>query len=112
MFLIWYEHDLSVCDAPQVLAVRTLAVPSRGLEQLFARDPPVLVGDLLHDRDEQALCALYGVHAPLNELSPTQAHKLMEEQSMSGSAQTTLPSALTLLGFCAPDRIQRNILSN
>lgn len=55
MFLIWYEHDLSVCDAPQVLAVRTLAVPSRGLEQLFARDPPVLVGDLLHDRDRQTL---------------------------------------------------------
>lgn len=95
-----------------MLAIGALAVAFRGLHELVARDPPVFVGDLLHDRDRQALCAPYGAHAPINELSPTQAHKLMEEQSVSGSAQTTLPSALTLLGFCAPDRIQRNILSN
>ena len=44
MFLIWYEHDLSVCDAPQVLAV------------------PVLVGELLHDRDRQALRPLDRAH--------------------------------------------------
>ena len=95
-----------------MLAIGALAVAFRGLHELLARDPAVLVGDLLHDRDGQSLCALYGAHAPINELFPTQAHKLMEEQSMSGSAQTTLPSALTLLGFCAPDRIQRNIAIN
>mgnify|MGYP007017453740 CR=1 FL=1 len=94
-----------------MLAIGALAVAFCGLHELLARDPAVLVGDLLHDRDGQALCALYGAH-PINELSPTQAHKLMEEQSVSGSTQTILPSALTLLGFCAPDRIQRNILSN
>lgn len=95
-----------------MLAIGALAVAFCGLHELLARDPAVLVGDLLHDRDGQSLCALYGAHAPINELFPTQAHKLMEEQSVSGSAQTTLSSALTLLGFCAPDRIQRNILSN
>lgn len=95
-----------------MLAIGALAVAFRGLHELLARDPAVLVGDFLHDRDGQALCAPYGAHAPINELSPTQAHKLMEEQSVSGSTQTTLPSALTLLVFCAPDRIQRNILSN
>lgn len=96
-----------------MLTIGVLAVAFRRLHELLARDPAVLVGDFLHDRDGQALCAPYGAHAPpINELSPTQAHKLMEEQSVSGSAQTTLPSALTLLGFCAPDRIQRNILSN
>lgn len=95
-----------------MLAIGALAVALRGLHELLARDPAVLVGDLLHDRDGQALRPLHGAHAPINELSPTQAHKLMEEQSVSSSAQTTLSSALTLLGFCAPDRIQRNILSN
>lgn len=95
-----------------MLAVGALAVALRGLHELAERDPAVLEGDLLHDCDRQVLRSLHGAHAPINELFPTQAHKLMEEQSVSGSAQTTLPSALTLLGFCAPDRIQRNILSN
>ena len=91
--------------------VRALAVAFRGLHELLVRDPAVLVGDLLHDRDGgRARCTVRT--PPINELSPTQAHKLMEEQSVSGSTQTTLPSALTLLRFCAPDRIQRNILSN
>lgn len=109
---IRHKHDIAVCYALEMPPVRTLAIAFRGLHELVASDPAVLVGDLLHDRDGQALCAPYGAHAPINELSPTQAHKLMEEQSVSGSTQTTLPSALTLLGFCAPDRIQRNILSN
>lgn len=95
-----------------MLDIGALAVAFRGLHELLARDPAVLVGDFLHDRDRKALRALDCTHAPINELPPTQAHKLMEEQSVSSSAQTTLSSALTLLGFCAPDRIQRNILSN
>lgn len=95
-----------------MLSVGALAVALRGLHELAERDPAVLEGDLLHDCDRQVLRPLHGAHAPINELSPTQAHKLMEEQSVSSSAQTTLSSALTLLGFCAPDRIQRNILSN
>ena len=95
-----------------MLAIGALAVAFRGLHELLARDPTILESDLLHDRDRQTLRTLHGAHAPINELSPTQAHKLKEEQSVSSSAQTTLPSALTLLGFCAPDRIQRNILSN
>ena len=106
------EHDLAVGYTLEMLAVRALAVTLGRLHELAARDPTVLERDLLHDRDGQSLCALYGAHAPINELFPTQAHKLMEEQSVSGSAQTTLPSALTLLGFCAPDRIQRNIAIN
>lgn len=96
-----------------MLDIGALAVAFRGLHELLARDPAVLVGDFLHDRDRKALRALDCTHAPINEPPPpTQAHKLMEEQSVSSSAQTTLSSALTLLGFCAPDRIQRNILSN
>ena len=51
-----------------MLAIGALAVAFRGLHELLARDPAVLVGDLLHDRDGQSLCALYGAHAP-----PTQA---------------------------------------
>ena len=42
-----------------MLAIGALAVAFRGLHELLARDPAVLVGDLLHDRDGQALCALY-----------------------------------------------------
>lgn len=60
-----------------MLTIGALAVAFRGLHELLARNPAVLVGDLLHDRDEQALCALYGAHAPINELSPdasTQTH--------------------------------------
>lgn len=113
VLLIRHEHDLAVGEALQMLAIGALAVAFRGLHELLARDPAILVGDLLHDRDGQAPCALYGAHAPHQRALPdVSTQKLMEEQSVSGSAQTTLPSALTLLGFCAPDRIQRNILSN
>ena len=90
-----------------MLPVGALAVALRGLHELVARDPTVLEGNLLHDRDEQALHALHGAHK-----LPCRKHELLEKQSVSSSAQTTLPSALTLLVFCAPDRIQRNILSN
>ena len=95
-----------------MLDIGALAVAFRGLHELLARDPAVLVGDFLHDRDRKALRALDCTHAPINELPPTQAHKLMEKQSVSGSTQTTLPSALTLFEFCALGRIQCNILSN
>lgn len=112
VLLIRHQHDLAVGYALEVLPVGALVVAFRRLHELLARDPAVLVGDLLHDHDGQALCALYGAHAPINELSPTQAHKLMEKQSVSGSMQATLPSALTLFEFCALGRIQCNILSN
>ena len=39
----------------EVLAVGALAVTLGGLHELAAHDPTVLVGDLLHDRDRQAL---------------------------------------------------------
>ena len=38
-----------------MLAIGALAVAFRGLHELLARDPAVLVGDLLHDRDGQSL---------------------------------------------------------
>lgn len=60
-----------------MLAIGALAVVFRGLHELLARDPAVLVGDLLHDRDGQALCALYGAHAPHQRALPdasTQTH--------------------------------------
>ena len=62
VLLIRYEHDLSVDDTLQMLPVGTLAVTLRGLHELVARNPAVLVGDLLHDRDGQALRALHGAH--------------------------------------------------
>ncbi len=49
------EHDLAVGYALEMLAVGALAVTIRGLHELVARDPTVLEGDLLHDRDRQAL---------------------------------------------------------
>ena len=45
-----------------MLPVGALAVALRGLHELTARDPAVLEGDLLHDRDGQALRALHGAH--------------------------------------------------
>ena len=41
-----------------MLPVGALAVALRGLHELTARDPAVLEGGLLHDRDGQALRAL------------------------------------------------------
>jgi len=60
-----------------MLAIGALAVAFRGLHELLARDPAVLVGDLLHDRDGQSLCALYGAHAPRRK------HKLPERKVLS-----------------------------
>lgn len=107
ILLVGDEHNLAVGNALEMLAVGALAVTLSGLHELAARDPTVLESDLLHDRDRQTLHALHGAHK-----LPCRKHELLEEQSVSSSAQTTLSSALTLLGFCAPDRIQRNILSN
>lgn len=45
-----------------MLPVGALAVALRGLHEPTARDPAVLEGDLLHDRDGQALRALHGAH--------------------------------------------------
>lgn len=45
-----------------MLPVGALAVALCGLHELAARDPAVLEGDLLHDRDGQALRALHGAH--------------------------------------------------
>ena len=47
-----------------MLAIGALAVALRGLHELLTRDPAVLEGDLLHDRDGQALRPLHGAHAP------------------------------------------------
>lgn len=88
-----------------MLAIGALAVAFRGLHELLARDPAVLVGDLLHDRDGLALCALYGAHAPD---ASTNSRK---EKHCQNSMQALLSSVLTLLEFCAFGRIQRNILS-
>lgn len=107
VLLIRHQHDLAVGDTLQMLPVGALAVALRGLHELVARDPTVLEGDLLHDRDEQALHALHGAHK-----LPCRKHELLEKQSVSSSTQTTLPSALTLFEFCALGRIQCNILSN
>ena len=68
ILLVGDEHDLAVGEALQMLAIGALAVAFRGLHELIARDPAALVGDLLHDRDGQALCALYGTHAPKRAL--------------------------------------------
>ena len=60
-----------------MLTIGALAIAFRGLHELLARDSAVLVGDLLHDRDGQALCALYGAHAPHQRALPdasTQTH--------------------------------------
>lgn len=59
VLLIRHQHDLAVGDTLQMLPVGALAVALRGLHELVARDPTVLEGDLLHDRDEQAL---HGAH--------------------------------------------------
>ena len=45
-----------------MLPVGALAVALCGLHEPAARDPAVLEGDLLHDRDGQALRALHGAH--------------------------------------------------
>ena len=55
VLLVGDEHDLAVGYALEVLAVRALAVTLRGLHELAARDPTVLIRDLLHDRDRQTL---------------------------------------------------------
>ena len=60
-----------------MLAVGALAVALRGLHELAARDPAVLEGDLLHDRDRQILRPLYGAHAPRRK------HKLPERKALS-----------------------------
>lgn len=74
VLLIRHEHDLAVGEALQMLAIGALAVAFRGLHELLARDPAILVGDLLHDRDGQAPCALYGAHAPPSTSSPRRKH--------------------------------------
>ena len=50
-----------------MLAVGALAVALRGLHELAARDPAVLEGDLLHDRDRR----------------PRRKHKLPERKALS-----------------------------
>ena len=52
--------DLAGGDLLQVLAVDRLAVGLRGLLKLGGRDPAVLPGDLLGDRDRQVLGVLDG----------------------------------------------------
>ena len=73
ILLVGDEHDLTVSNALEMPPVRTLAIAFRGLHELLARDLAVLVGDLLHDRDGQALCALYGAHTPSTS-SPRRKH--------------------------------------
>ena len=53
--LVGDEHDLAVGYTLEVLAVRALAITLRGLHELVARDPTVLEGDLLHNRNRQTL---------------------------------------------------------
>ena len=55
VLLVGDEHDLAVGNALEMLAVRALAITLGGLHELVARDPTVLEGDLLHDRDRQTL---------------------------------------------------------
>lgn len=62
VLLVGDEHDLAVGNALEVLAVGALAVTIRGLHELVARDPTVLEGDLLHDRDGKTLRTLHGTH--------------------------------------------------
>lgn len=62
VLLVGDEHDLAVGNALEMLAVGTLAVTIRGLHELAARDPTILEGDLLHDRDWQTLRTLHGTH--------------------------------------------------
>ena len=57
-----------------MLDIGALAVAFRGLHELLARDPAVLVGDFLHDRDRKALRALDCTHAPINEPPPRRKH--------------------------------------
>ena len=71
--LVGDEHDLTVGYALEMLAVRALAVTIRGLHELLARDPTVLVGDLLHDRDWQTL------RTPLSLLPHRPNTKLMAD---------------------------------
>lgn len=52
--------DLAGGDLLEVLPVDRLAVGLRGLLQLRGRDPAVLPGDLLGDRDRQVLGVLHG----------------------------------------------------
>lgn len=52
--------DLAVSDLLQVLPVDRLAVGFRGLLEPLGRDPAVLPGDLLGDRDRQVLGVLHG----------------------------------------------------
>lgn len=62
VLLVGDEHDLAVGNALEMLAVGALAVTIRGLHELVARDPTVLEGDLLHDRDGKTLRTLHGTH--------------------------------------------------
>ena len=55
VLLIRHKHDIAVCYALEMPPVRTLAIAFRGLHELVARNPAVLVGDLLPDRDRLAL---------------------------------------------------------
>lgn len=76
ILLVGDEHNLAVGDALEMLPVGALAIALRGLHELLARDLAVLVGDLLHNRDGQALCALYGAHPHQRALpdASTQTH--------------------------------------
>ena len=62
--LIRHKHDIAVCYAFEMPPVRTLAIALRGLHELVASDPAVLVGDLFHDRNRQTLRTLHGAHDP------------------------------------------------
>ena len=62
VLLIGDEHDFAVGYAFEMLAVGAFAVTFRGLHELLARDPTILEGDLLHNRDRQALRPLHGAH--------------------------------------------------
>ena len=62
VLLIRYEHDFAVRYALEMPPVRTLAIAFRGLHELVASDPAVLVGDFLDNRDGQVLAAHHGAH--------------------------------------------------
>lgn len=56
------EYDLAVGDTLQMPSVLTLAVTCSGLHQLVAHNPTVLIGDLCHNHDRQALRTLHRTH--------------------------------------------------
>ena len=112
VLLVRNQHDLTVGDALQMPSVRALAITFRGLHQLVACDPAILIRDLLHDRDRQTLRTLDP--APAGPCArPRRKHKLPEKQStVTEPTQATLLLVLTLSAFCTLGEIQRNILND